>query len=99
MFALGCKADIINLQKLKYAPRGLPRVKPLSDLYVEVLDNGLRVTQFGTPFVVTYVRNQGSQMLESHELLGIPEIDGQEASFLAAAWRAAYSKAKELAWT
>jgi hypothetical protein len=28
----------------------------------------------------------------------MPEIDGQEALSLAAAWKAAYSKAKELAW-
>jgi hypothetical protein len=70
----------------------------MADLSVEVLDNGLRVTQPGTPYAVTYVRNQGSRTLESHELLAIPEIDGQEASFLAAAWRAAYTKAKDLGW-
>jgi hypothetical protein len=37
-------------------------------------------------------------MLEAHELLAMPDINGQEASFLAAAWRAAHSKAKELGW-
>jgi hypothetical protein len=70
----------------------------MADLSVEVLDNGLRVTQPGTHYAVTYVRNQGARTLESHELLAIPEIDGQEASFLAAAWRAAYTKAKALGW-
>ena len=68
----------------------------MSDLSVEVLDNGLRVSQPGTHYAVTYVR--GSQTLESHELLAIPEIDGKEANFLAAAWRAAYEKAKDLGW-
>lgn len=70
----------------------------MTDVSVEVFDNGLRVTQQGTPYVVTYVRNYASQTLESHELLAIPEIDGQEASFLAAAWKAAYAKAKDLGW-
>ena len=68
------------------------------ELCVEVLENGLRVTQRGTPFVVTYMRNQGSQLLEAQELLALPEIDGQQASFLAAAWKAAYAKAKDLGW-
>lgn len=70
----------------------------MSDVSVEVFDDGLRVTQSGTPYAVTYLRNQGSRTLESHELLAIPEIDGQEASFLAAAWKAAFAKAKELGW-
>ena len=70
----------------------------MSDVSVEIFDDGLRVTQSGTPYAVTYLRNQGSRTLESHELLAIPEIDGQEASFLAAAWKAAFAKAKELGW-
>jgi hypothetical protein len=53
----------------------------MTDLSVEVLDNGLRVTR--TDYSVTHLRNMGSQTLESHELLAIPDIDGQEASFLA----------------
>jgi len=47
---------------------------------------------------VTHLRNMGSQTLESHELLAIPEIDGQEARFLAAGWKAAYAKATDLGW-
>ena len=70
----------------------------MTDLCVEVLENGLRVTQPGTPFAVTYLRNQASKLLEAQELLALPEIDGQEASFLAAAWKAAFAKAKDLGW-
>ena len=70
----------------------------MSDVLVEVLDNGLRVTQPGATYSVNYIRNESSRMLEAHELLAMPDINGQEASFLAAAWRAAHSKAKELGW-
>ena len=70
----------------------------MEDLNVEVLDNGVRVTQQGTHYAVTYLRNQGSRSLESYELLAIPDIDGHEAIFLAAAWRAAYAEAKTLGW-
>jgi len=70
----------------------------MSSLSVEVLDNGLRVTNPHTPYSVTYIRNMGSRTLESHELLAVPDIDGQEALFLAAAWKAAHAKAKDLGW-
>lgn len=70
----------------------------MTDLCVEVLENGLHVTRRGTPFAVTYLRHQASQTLEAQELLAIPEIDGQEASFLAAAWKAAFTRAKDLGW-
>lgn len=70
----------------------------MSDLSVEVLENGLRVFQRGTHYSVTYLRTLGSPLLESRELLAIPEIDFAEASFLAKAWNAAFDKAKELDW-
>ena len=70
----------------------------MSDVVVEVLDIGIRVTQPGATYSVNYVRNESSRMLEAHELLAMPDIDGHEASFLAADWRAAYAKAKELGW-
>ena len=70
----------------------------MADLNVEVLENGLRVTEPGTHFAVTYLRNPASQSLECHELLALPEIDSSEASFLAAAWKAAFAKAKDLGW-
>ena len=53
----------------------------MAELCVEVLENGLRVTQRGTPFVVTYMRNQGSQLLEAQELLALPELTQVELHF------------------
>jgi hypothetical protein len=70
----------------------------MSDLSVEVLSNGILVTKPGTVLAVTYRRNWVSKCLEAHEILERRELDPAEVPFLAAAWKAAYSKAKELAW-
>jgi len=70
----------------------------MSDISVEVLDNGLRVTRPGTPYALTYELNPQWRMLEASELLTAPDISGQEASFAAEAWKAAYSEAKALGW-
>lgn len=70
----------------------------MSDISVEVLDNGLRVSRPGTSYALTFLRNAQSRMLEASELLVAPDISGQEASFAAEAWKAAYSEAKALGW-
>lgn len=70
----------------------------MSDISVEVLENGLRVTQPGTSHAVTYLRNPQWRMLEARDLLNAPDISGPEAVFVAKAWKAAYSEAKALGW-
>jgi len=70
----------------------------MSDICVEVLENGLRVTQPGTSYAVTFLRNGQGRMLEAQELLSAPNISGREAMFAAQAWKAAYSEAKSLGW-
>jgi len=70
----------------------------MSDITVEVLENSLRVTRPGTSYAVTFQRNAQWRMLEASELLNAPSISGQEPSFAAAAWKAAYTEAKSLGW-
>ena len=70
----------------------------MSDIDVEVLENGLRVTRPGTSYALTFQRNAQCRMLEASELLTAPSISGQEASFAAEAWKAAYTEAKALGW-
>ncbi|ODS00133.1 hypothetical protein AUC68_03205 [Methyloceanibacter methanicus] len=70
----------------------------MSDISVEVLENGLRVSRPGTSYVLTFLRNAQWRMLEARELLEAPSISGHEASFAAEAWKAAYSEAKALGW-
>ncbi|GFO82196.1 hypothetical protein [Methyloceanibacter sp.] len=70
----------------------------MSDISVEVLENGLRVTQPGTSYAVTFLRNAQGRMLEAEELLNAPNISGREAMFAAQAWKAAYNEAKSLGW-
>lgn len=70
----------------------------MTDISVEVLENGLRVTRPGTSYAVTFLRNAQWRMLEARELLSAPDISGHEASFVAEAWKAAYSEAKALGW-
>ncbi|MEM7399095.1 MAG: hypothetical protein AAGF48_14860 [Pseudomonadota bacterium] len=70
----------------------------MSDIAVEVLENGLRVTRTGTPYTLTFQRNAQWRMLEASELLNAPSISGPEATFAAEAWKAAYSEAKSLGW-
>ena len=70
----------------------------MSDIAVEVLENGLRVTRPGTSYEVTYQRNAQWRMLEAADILNAPSISGREASFAAEAWKAAYSEAKALGW-
>lgn len=70
----------------------------MSNICVEVLENGLRITQPGTSFAVTFLRNAQCRMLEAQELLTAPNISGREASFVAQAWKAAYAEAKSLGW-
>lgn len=70
----------------------------MSDIDVEVLENGLRVTRPGTSYAVTFRRNPQWRMLEASELLTAPNLSRQEASFAAEAWKAAYSEAKDLGW-
>ena len=65
----------------------------MSDVSVEVFDDGLRVTQSGTPYAVTYLRNQGSRTLESHELLAIPEHLRVEA-LISVGWPAEVKEAR-----
>lgn len=70
----------------------------MSDIAVEVLENGLRVTRPGTSYALTYQLNPQWRMLESSELLNAPSLSVSEAFFAAEAWKAAYSEAKSLGW-
>jgi len=70
----------------------------MNDLQVEVRDGDIRIAKRGTPFAVTYRKNSVSPILEAHEILEGPEISSDEAIFLAAAWNAAFKKAKALGW-
>lgn len=70
----------------------------MSDIALEVLENGLRVARPGTPHAATFQRNPQWRMLESSELLSAPSISVSEPSFTAEAWKAAYSEANALGW-
>ena len=76
--------------------RGITTV--MSNISVEVLENGLHVTQPGTSYAVTFLRNAECRMLEARDLLNAPNISGHEALFAAQAWKAAYDQAKSLGW-
>ena len=69
----------------------------MPDLSVEVRDRQIVVTKPSQGLSVTYLRDAYSPLLVALDPMR-DDPDAERAKFLARAWRAAYSKAKELSW-
>jgi hypothetical protein len=69
----------------------------MPDLSVEVRDRQIVVTKPSQGLSVTYVKDAYSPLLVAQDPMR-DDPDSETAKFLARAWKAAYSKAKELSW-
>jgi hypothetical protein len=69
----------------------------MPDLSVEVRDRQIVVSKPSQGLTVTYLKDAYSPLLVALDPMR-DDPDSEKAKFLACAWRAAYSKAKELSW-
>jgi hypothetical protein len=72
----------------------------MTELELEVRDRDITITLPGTSYTVTYYKPKNSPQLLAKRIASEddPRVAMTLSEFLAAAWRAANNKARELGW-
>jgi hypothetical protein len=74
--------------------------KAMTELKLEVRDGDITITLSGTSYTVTYYKPKNSPQLLAKRIASKddPQVAMTLSEFLAAAWRLANNKARELGW-
>jgi hypothetical protein len=80
--------------------QGGVRLKAMTELELEVQDGDITIWLPGTSYTVTYYKPKNSPQLLAMRIASKddPQVAMTGADFLAAAWRLANNKARELGW-
>jgi hypothetical protein len=72
----------------------------MTELELEVQDGNITISLPGSSYAVTYYKPKTSPQLLAKYIVGVddPRVDMNHSEFLAAAWRLANHKARELGW-